>query len=94
VQNLLPDSKVVKAFNTVGAAMMYKPDCGDVKPTMFIAGNDAEAKRQVSDIVTMFGWEPLDCGSLVQARSLEPMALVWINNAMSSGSPQHAFKML
>lgn len=94
VQNWLPDSKVVKAFNTVGAAMMYKPDFGGQTPTMFIAGDDSEAKKMVSGIISMFGWEPLDCGGLVLARSLEPMALVWINNSMASGTPHHAFKML
>jgi predicted dinucleotide-binding enzyme len=45
VQAWLPDSKVVKAFNSVGADMMYKPPFS-TKPTMFIAGDDADAKRQ------------------------------------------------
>ena len=94
VQDLLPDSQVVKAFNTVGAAMMYKPDFGDMHPTMFIAGDDKEAKTMVKEIVTAFGWEPLDAGSLIAARSLEPMALVWIHQSMATGSPHHAFKML
>jgi predicted dinucleotide-binding enzyme len=94
VQAWLQGSHVVKAFNTVGAAMMYKPEFDSQKPTMFIAGDDSEAKKIVQDIVTAFGWEPLDCGGLLAARSLEPMATVWINHAMSSGSPHHAYKML
>jgi predicted dinucleotide-binding enzyme len=94
VQTWLPDSQVVKAFNTVGAATMYKPNFGDQKPTMFIAGNDNDAKDKVREIVEMFGWEALDSGSLLAARSLEPMALVWINYSMATGSPHHAFKML
>jgi predicted dinucleotide-binding enzyme len=94
VQAWLPDSRVVKAFNTVGAATMYKPDFGDLKPTMFIAGNDTAAKQQVAEIVTMFGWEPLNTGELPVSRTLEPMALIWINNSMATGSPHHAFKML
>jgi predicted dinucleotide-binding enzyme len=94
VQSWLLNSKVVKAFNTVGAAMMYKPDFGEMLPTMFIAGEDDDAKQQVGDIVTAFGWEPLDTGGIIMARCLEPMALVWINNSMKSGSPHHAFKML
>jgi predicted dinucleotide-binding enzyme len=94
VQTWLQGSHVVKAFNTVGAATMYKPDFGGQKPTMFIAGNDVSAKRTVTDIVAMFGWEALDTGGLIAARSLEPMALVWINNAMSSKDPHHAYKML
>ncbi|MDB5175242.1 MAG: oxidoreductase, coenzyme F420-dependent [Candidatus Saccharibacteria bacterium] len=93
IQEWLPDSSVVKAFNTVGAATMLNPDFGDQKPTMFIAGDDAEAKQSVSVIVTLFGWEPLDSGGLIQSRSLEAMALVWINNSIATG-PHHAFKML
>jgi hypothetical protein len=93
IQQWLPESRVVKAFNTVGADLMYKPDFGGTKPTMFIAGNDADAKQQVSDMVMAFGWEPLDAGSLTASRELEAMALVWIRNSMSSGR-NHAFKML
>jgi predicted dinucleotide-binding enzyme len=94
VQELLPESKVVKAFNTVGAAMMYKPDFGDQIPTMFIAGDDKSAKQTVAEIVTNFGWEPLDCGGLITSRSIEPMAPIWVNNSIVTGSPHHAFKML
>ena len=93
VQEWLPDSKVVKAFNTVGAAMMYKPELKHT-PTMFIAGDDPDAKQTVRDICVMFGWDPLDAGGIIASRSLEPMALVWINNAMHGGGPDHAFKML
>jgi len=94
IRSLLPESHVVKAFNTVGAAAMYKPDFGDVTPTMFIAGEDDGAKKQVSDIVALFGWEALDCGGLIVARSLEAMAPIWVNNSMKTQSPHHAFKML
>jgi predicted dinucleotide-binding enzyme len=73
--------------------MMYKPDFNGQNPTMFIAGNDADAKSTVKDIVTAFGWEPIDAGGLIASRSLEPMALVWINHAMSSGDPHNAYKM-
>jgi predicted dinucleotide-binding enzyme len=94
VQSWLPNSHIVKAFNTVGAASMYKPDFGDTKPTMFIAGNDTAAKASVQEIANMFGWETLDAGNLIAARSLEPMATVWVNHSMTTGSPHHAFKML
>lgn len=93
VQAWLPDSKVIKAFNTVGAALMYKPQF-EQTPTMFIAGDDAAAKHQVSEIVKAFGWEVLDTGGIIAARELEPMALVWIKQAMSAGGPNHAYKML
>jgi predicted dinucleotide-binding enzyme len=92
VQAWLPDAKVIKAFNTVGADMMYQPDF-ELKPTMFVAGDDAEAKQQVSAIITLFGWNPLDAGGLITSRELEAMALVWIRNSMVNGR-HHALKML
>jgi len=93
VQQWLPDSKVVKAFNNTGAAMMYHPKLS-ATPTMFIAGDDQEAKQQVIDtLVTPFGWDVLDSGPLVAARELEAMALVWIRNSAVNGV-EHAFKML
>jgi 8-hydroxy-5-deazaflavin:NADPH oxidoreductase len=94
VQQWLPTSNVIKAFNTVGAATMYQPDFGGMRPTMFVAGNDAAAKNEVRGLAESFGWEVLDAGSLRLARSLEEMAIVWINNSIKSGSPHHAFKML
>jgi predicted dinucleotide-binding enzyme len=92
VQQWLPDSKVVKAFNTVGAAMMYMPKL-PAKPTMFMAGDDTTAKNEVKLVIEMFGWEALDTGPLSTARDLESMALVWIRNSAHNGR-EHAFKML
>lgn len=92
VQGWLPESKVVKAFNTVGADLMYRPQLS-ATPTMFLAGDDMAAKEQVSDIVTAFGWEALDNGPLSAARELEAMVAVWIRNSMANGR-DHAFKML
>lgn len=93
VQRWLPESRVVKCFNTIGAAYMYKPDFG-TRPTMFIAGNDADAKQQVSELVEAFGWDVYDAGDITASRVLEPMATLWINNAMRTGDPHHAFKFL
>ncbi|MDB5185217.1 MAG: DNA-binding protein [Candidatus Saccharibacteria bacterium] len=92
LQALLPDTHVVKAFNTVGAAIMYKPDLGET-PTMFVAGNDESAKQQVAEIMGTFGWETLDTGPVVAARALEHLVTIWVNNAMANGA-HHALKML
>jgi predicted dinucleotide-binding enzyme len=93
VQQWLPESKVVKCFNSVGADCMYMPEF-PLEPTMFYCGNDTDAKRQVSDIVALFGWEPFDAGDITAARELESLAVLWINNAMRTGERGHAFKML
>lgn len=94
VQRWLPAARVVKAFNIVGNAHMFKPDFAGGPPTMFYCGNDAEAKRTVNDLLKQFGWETIDIGGIEGARLLEPMCILWVNYGFSSGSWNHAFKLL
>lgn len=95
VQRMLPDSKVVKAFNTVGNPHFIHPDFPGGPPTMFICGNDDEAKKTVIDnILTKFGWETIDTGGIEGARLLEPLALLWITHYFRTGNGNHAFKLL
>ncbi len=62
IQEALPDAKVVKAFNTVGNAHFFHPNFPGGPPTMPICGNDSDAKDQVTEILSKFGWESLDMG--------------------------------
>ncbi|HEX6805241.1 MAG TPA: NAD(P)-binding domain-containing protein [Terriglobales bacterium] len=94
IQRLLPDAKVVKAFNSVGAVRMVNPHYDQGTPTMFLCGNDATAKAQVSDISRQFGWEPFDCGTIVASRALEPLCILWCIPGLRSNSWTHAFKLL
>jgi 8-hydroxy-5-deazaflavin:NADPH oxidoreductase len=95
VQRMLPDSKVVKAFNIVGNPHFMHPDFHGGPPTMFICGNDGEAKKAVmDDILTKFGWETIDTGGIEGARLLEPLALLWITHYFRTGNGNHAFKLL
>jgi predicted dinucleotide-binding enzyme len=94
IQSLVPEAKVVKAFNSVGAARMVNPHFEQGTPTMFICGNDGSAKNQVSEIVRRFGWDPYDCGSLVAARALEPLCMLWCIPGFTKNQWTHAFKLL
>ena len=95
VQRMLPNSKVVKAFNIVGNPHMVHPNFPGGPPTMFICGNDDEAKKNVIDnILTKFGWETIDIGGIEGARLLEPLALLWITHYFRTGTGDHAFKLL
>jgi len=95
VQRMLPNSKVVKAFNTVGNPHFMHPDFPGGPPTMFICGNDDGAKKTViDDILTKFGWETIDIGGIEGARLLEPLALLWITHYFRTGNGNHAFKLL
>jgi predicted dinucleotide-binding enzyme len=94
VQAWLPRSHVVKAFNSVGAAHMVQPQQAGGPPTMFIAGNDAGAKAQVTQFLTAFGWDTIDIGGIDGARLLEPLAMLWIRYAFQNQHWTHAFKLL
>ncbi len=94
IQRWLPESHVVKAFNTVGHAHMVNPDFPGGPPDMFLCGDDKQAKATVGEICRKFGWGVVDVGGIQGARLLEPMCLVWIGETMRTGSPNHAFKLL
>jgi len=95
VQAWLPGAKVVKAYNTVGAALMVDPVFqGGLKGDMFIAGDDAEAKARVADVVRAFGWEVVDAGPLRMSRVLEPMCELWVHVGITTGRWNHAFKLI
>ena len=91
---LLPGANVIKAFNSVGSARMVNPHYEQGKPTMFLCGNDDGAKAQVSEIIRQFGWEPFDCGTLVAARAIEPLCMLWCIPGFRSNMWTHAFKLL
>ncbi len=94
MQRWLPEARVVKAFNTVGYAQMFKPEFPGGPPDMFICGNDDTAKKTVTDILMSFGWSTIDIGGIEGARLLEPLCMLWINYAMRAESHSHAFKLL
>ena len=94
LQKLLPEAKLVKAFNSVGNGFMYKPDFNGIKPTMFICGNDDEAKKTVTKILDAFGWETEDMGKVEAARAIEPLCILWCLPGMLNNQWTHAFKLL
>ncbi|HEX6096614.1 MAG TPA: NAD(P)-binding domain-containing protein [Thermoanaerobaculia bacterium] len=94
IQRLLPRTRVVKAFNTVGNALMINPQLPGGPPDMFICGNDEDAKKIVTQICKHFGWGVVDIGGIEGSRHLEPMCMVWVLHGLRSGSWSHAFKLL
>jgi len=94
VQRKLPKARVVKAFNTVGNALMVNPDLAGGPPDMFIAGNDEDAKKIVSQICHHFGWGVADIGGIEASRHLEPMCMVWVLYGVKTGTWMHAFRLL
>jgi hypothetical protein len=93
LQETVPDANFVKAFNSVGNAFMVDPSFKS-KPTMFICGNNKEAKKEVSAIIDQFGWEAADFGMAESARAIEPLCMLWCIPGLSNNEWTHAFKLL
>ncbi|HLQ34297.1 MAG TPA: NAD(P)-binding domain-containing protein [Chloroflexota bacterium] len=94
VQRWLPDSKVVKAFNSVGNPYMFRPDFPGGPADMFMCGNDDGAKETVAQICRDFGWNPLDVGGIEGARLLEPLCILWVTVVQRTGVHAQGFKLL
>jgi predicted dinucleotide-binding enzyme len=94
LQAVFPDSRLVKAFNSVGNNFMINPDFGGIKPSMFICGNDPEARHTVAGILDQFGWETEDMGSAEAARAIEPLCILWCIPGFIRNEWGHAFKLL
>jgi 8-hydroxy-5-deazaflavin:NADPH oxidoreductase len=90
IQAAFPDTHVVKAFNTIAAAVMVNPALVPGAHDLFIAGNDAGAKAMVSDLARAFGWQHIvDLGDIVGARALEALLPIWVRLWTTTGSAMH-----
>jgi predicted dinucleotide-binding enzyme len=94
LQRDFPTARFVKAFNSVGNASMVNPSFAGGPPTMFICGNDADAKAVVAALLTQFGWDPADMGTAVAARAIEPLCQLWCIPAFRERRSTHAFKLV
>jgi predicted dinucleotide-binding enzyme len=85
VASWAPDAFVFKTLNTTGAGNMASAADYPIKPLMLVAGDDAGRKPVVMELVGKLGFEAVDAGPLKNARLLEPLAMVWIDQAMKRG---------
>jgi NADPH-dependent F420 reductase len=86
IAHAAPGARVVKAFNTFGAEFHADPSlAGGTSAQVFLAGDDAEAKKLVGQIATQAGFRPVDSGPLRNAAVLENLAMLWIHLAIAGG---------
>jgi len=80
IQEAFPQVKVVKTLNTVTAnIMVYPRQVANGDHHVFVSGNDAQAKEQVTDILKSFGWiHVLDLGDITSARGVEMYLPIWL----------------
>lgn len=94
IQGWASGARVVKAFNIVTAPLMINASALGETPDMFIAGNDAEAKKTVTEILEAFGWPVIDVGGIEESRLIEPLGMLWVKYYFQTKSPNHAFKLI
>lgn len=94
LQKEFPEAHFVKAFNSVGNALMIDPKLPGGKPSMFICGNDEAAKKTVSGIIAELGWDVEDMGKAEAARAIEPLCMLWCIPGFLKNDWVHAFRMM
>jgi predicted dinucleotide-binding enzyme len=90
IQAAYADVRVVKTLNTVTAAVMVAPTLVEGSHTIFVAGNDAQAKAEVGELLQGFGWPAasiLDLGDITAARGMEMYLALWLRLWAATGTP-------
>jgi NADPH-dependent F420 reductase len=85
IAKAVPNAKVIKAFNGFGAEHHGDPGLTGAPAAVFMAGDDADAKKALSEVATKAGFNPIDSGPLRNAGVLENVAILWIHLAMVGG---------
>ena len=94
IQAAAPGAHVVKAFSTINWQTMVDPADAGGAVSVPLAGNDAEAKAWVAALVEGMGLEPIDVGDARDARWIEGMLILWINNRYgNTGRPAFEYHL-
>lgn len=94
LQKAFPTCHFVKAFNSVTNELMVNPKFNGTKPTMFICGNESNAKKEVAEILEKFGWETEDMGAIEASRAIEALCMLYCIPGIKDNKWNHAFKLL
>jgi len=97
VQRAYPKTKVVKSLNTLNAYLMVKPDLLPEDTSIFLNGNDADAKKQVRLLLNTFGWKDnciIDVGDISTARGTEMLLPIWARLWTALQTPVFNFKIV
>lgn len=96
IQRALPETRVVKAFNTINAALQVNPMAlSEGDHHLFMSGNDSDAKKAASDIARSYGWRHIiDVGDITTARGTEMLLPVWLRLWSTLKTPMFNFKIV
>ncbi len=96
IQRAFPKARIVKSLNTVAAPVMVNPTLIPGDHDIFVCGDDAEAKTEITNIlVNWFGWKSvIDLGDITASRVTEAWVLFWVRIMTLTGSPMHNIKIV
>ncbi|MEE9094655.1 NADPH-dependent F420 reductase [Pseudarthrobacter phenanthrenivorans] len=95
IQREFPGARVVKALNTLNADLMAQPAQLADPGTVFVSGNDADAKNTVTVLLKEFGHQDvIDLGDITTARGTEMLLPVWLRLWGALGTPAFNFKIV
>jgi predicted dinucleotide-binding enzyme len=96
IQRAVPDAKVVKSLNTVNCKVMVNPALVKGDHDVFVGGNDAGAKAEVTRILRdWFGWKSVvDLGDITTSRGVEGYLLLWVRLFGPMGGPNFNIKVM
>ena len=93
IQEVAPGAYVVKAFNSLNWRTMVDPDSSGGPVSIPLAGNNDDAKATVAELVEGMGLEAIDVGPVENARWVEGMLILWINNRYGSDRQNFDFHL-
>ncbi|HSM32082.1 MAG TPA: NADPH-dependent F420 reductase [Woeseiaceae bacterium] len=93
IQAAAPGAYVVKAFNTLNWRTMVDPSSAGGPVSIPLVGDNSRAKKKVAELVSGMGLEPIDVGPLRDARWVEGMLILWINNRYGSMRPSFDYHL-
>jgi 8-hydroxy-5-deazaflavin:NADPH oxidoreductase len=95
LQREFPEARVVKMFNTMANQVMINPRGLADDSTIFVAGNDTEARQSAASIAADLGWtDVFDLGDLTAARALEMYLPLWVRIFAQLGRPEFNIKLV
>ena len=96
IQRRFPEAKVVKTLHTMNAYVMVDPaQLAGADHTVFVSGDDAEAKAEVGELLRSFGWtDIIDLGDITTARGTEMLMPIWLRLFGALQKPVFNFKIV
>jgi predicted dinucleotide-binding enzyme len=96
IQRRFPEAKVVKTLHTMNAYLMVDPtQLAGADHTVFVSGDDAEAKANVTELLRSFGWtDVIDLGDITTARGTEMVLPIWVRLFGALQKPTFNFKIV